>query len=126
MPTSRDYDSRSSFSFSINPTAISTNTTLNGTGVDVSTSAAVNVIFMTGSVTDGTYTPTVMESDDDSTYTAVADANLVTAETAITASYNITQIGVHTYSKYIRARIASTSVTTGVDFFTAAIETFTS
>lgn len=126
MPTSRDYDSRSSISFSINPTVISTNTTLDGSGVDISGKAAVNVIYFTGSATDGTYTPTVQESDDDTTYTAVADANLVTSETAITASYNITQIGVQSYKKYIRARLVSTSVTTGVDVAGAMIETFSS
>lgn len=126
MPTSRDYDSRSSVSFSINPVAITTNTTLNGTGVNVSDKAAVNVMFYTGLVTDGTYTPTVQESDDDTTYTDVGSDFLVSSETAITASYNITQIGVHTYKKYVRAKLVSTSVTSGVASAGAMIETFTS
>ena len=51
--------------------------TANGTGVDLANFASAEVAFVVGTITDGTHTPSVQESDDDSTYTAVAAADLI-------------------------------------------------
>jgi len=52
------------------------NAAVEGTGVDFSNYTSCVVIFEAGAVTDGTHTPTVEESNDGTTWTTVAAADL--------------------------------------------------
>ena len=63
-------------------------------------------------MTDGTHTPSVEESDDDSTYTAVAAADLL-GSLANLASNVGQSVGYRGGKRYIRARIAVSGATTG-------------
>lgn len=126
MPITRDQKSRSSAAFSLNPATISSNTTTSGNGVDVSSYAAVIMDFQTGTRTDGTYTPNVQESDDNSTWTNVEAYDLIGSETAITASNTIVSVGYNGSKKYVRGQLVSTSVTSGCTACACVVRGFTS
>jgi len=114
MPTSRDQKNRTTFSRAFNTAAITTNTTTNGTGIDVSDKSSLTFVFTLAGFTDGTYTPNIQESNDDSTYTDIAAANLIGTEAAAALTTNgISSIGCHTFQKYVRAQIISSGTTTG-------------
>lgn len=81
--------------------------TVNGTGIDLANSNGNQVIVYAGAITDGTFTPKLQESSDNSTFTDVAAADLVgslSAQTANTAQ-DISYIG---KLRYIRAVITVT------------------
>lgn len=128
MPISRDMQSRSSAAFSINPATISSDTTTAGSGVDVSGAAAVVIRFFVGTRTDGTYTPDVQVSDDNSTWSDAAAFEIIGSETAISASNTIVSVGLrgNVLKKYVRARIVSASTTSGATACGAIVEQFTS
>lgn len=114
MPTSRDQKNRTTFSRAFNTAAITTNTTTNGTGINVSDKSSITFIFTLAGYTDGTYTPNIQESDDDTTYTDIAAGNLIGTEAAAALTTNgISSIGCHTFQKWVRAQILSTGTTTG-------------
>lgn len=77
-------------------------TSVNGSGVDLA-NVLENVIFVQcGALTDGTHTPKIQESADNSSFTDVAAADLVGSLSALTA--NTTQKVSYIGSKrYIRA-----------------------
>lgn len=128
MSISRDMVGRSSVSFSLAPATISSNTTTNGSGVDISGASAVVVRFSTGTRTDGTYTPDIQFSDDNSTWTDAQSYELIGSETAITASNTFTSVGIkgNVLAKYVRGRFVSTSVTSGCTACAIVVEKFTS
>lgn len=101
---------------SIAPQAITSNTTVNGDSADLTTDEGydvpVPILVAVGDRTDGTYTFEVQESDDDSTFTAVADADLQGTEPAATAD-GVTKLAYRGTSRYIRVSVTSTSVATG-------------
>jgi hypothetical protein len=88
---------------------------VNGSGVDLrgydSAMASVHV----GTITDGTHTPKIQESDDDSTYTDVAAADLEGAFTAATSSADDTvqTVGYKGDARYIRVVVTAAGTTTG-------------
>jgi len=87
----------------------------NGAGVDLQGFHGAMVVVHTGAITDGTHTIEVQESDDDSTYTAVADADLQGSEPAIGVAddnkiYKIRYMGT---KRYIRAVVTVAGATTG-------------
>ena len=59
---------------SIDPATYNSNQT--GTGVDLRGNDSAMAVIQSGALTDGTHTPKLQESDDDSTYTDVAAADL--------------------------------------------------
>jgi len=61
-------------------------TTANGTGVDLANFAGATVVVVAGTITDGTHTLKIQESDDNSTFTDVAAADQVGTFTALTSS----------------------------------------
>lgn len=77
-------------------------TSENGTGVDLRDYDAASVEFSCGVLTDGTHTPSVEESDDDSSYTAVATADLLGTLAAL-SSGSVQQVGYRGVKRYIRA-----------------------
>lgn len=81
--------------------------TANGTGVDLQGYGAAMVVWNVGAITDGTHTPKLQESDDNSTFTDVAAANLSGTHAALTASTN-QEIGYIGRSRYIRAVVTVT------------------
>lgn len=110
----------------LNIQAITTNTTTTGSAVDTADfNGGVNIVFQAGTLTDGTYTPYITESDDNVTYTAVADEYLVAqdpsnvgalapeAQAALTVSNTVSKIGYVGYKRYIKAALVSTGVTSG-------------
>lgn len=128
MPISRDLVSRSSLAFSLAPATISSNTTTSGSGVDISGAAAVILHFSIGTRTDGTYTPNVQVSDDNSSWSNAEAYELIGSETAITATAGITSVGIkgNVLKKYVRGQIVSTSVTSGSTACSILVQKFTS
>lgn len=76
--------------------------TANGTGVDLQNYGSAMVVWNVGAITDGTHTPSIQESDDNSTFTAVAAADLSGTAVALVASTN-QEIGYTGTKRYIRA-----------------------
>jgi len=72
--TTRDLKTNVSAVLSLNPANRQSNT--NGTGVDLKGYDSALVAIHFGAWTDGIFAVTIEESDDDSTYAAVAAANL--------------------------------------------------
>lgn len=120
--------SRSSLAFSLAPATISSSTTTSGSGVDVSGAAAVTLHFFIGTRTDGTYTPNVQVSDDNSNWTNAEAFELIGSETAITATAGITSVGVkgNVLKKYVRGQFVSTGVSSGSTACGILVEEFTS
>lgn len=92
---------------------------VNGSGVDLRDYDAAAVLFYFGTVTDGGWTPSVEESDNNSDFTAVAAADLVGALSAVddTGSDTIQKASYVGSKRYIRAVVTeSTASTTGAKF----------
>lgn len=77
-------------------------TTANGTGVDLQGFGAAMVVWNVGTITDGTHTPKLQESDDNSTFTDVAAGDLSGTHAALVSSTN-QEIGYTGRKRYIRA-----------------------
>lgn len=108
--TTRDLKSNIDIVASLAPAARTA--TESGTGVDLRGYESAVVSFVVGTVTDGTHTPSVEESDDDSTYTAVAAADLL-GSLADLASNVVQRVGYRGGKRYIRAKVAASGTTTG-------------
>lgn len=108
----------------LNPVARTT-TSVNGSSVDLAGYEGAQVVLHGGLWTDGTATVTIRESDDDSTFTDVAAADLeFSADTVVsssgtfvissTATDNLSRsIGYAGSSQYITVNAATTTATTG-------------
>lgn len=86
-------------------------TTTTGTSVDRMTNEggfrSALIVVQTGTITDGTHTVEVQDSDDNSSWAAVADAFLQGSEPAITGSNDDTvfEIGYTGHKRYLRVVI---------------------
>ena len=104
---------------SIAPLLRSANTTVNGTGVDLSGTGnffrTAMMLVIAGAITDGTHTFKLQESDDNSTFTDVAAGDLQGTLTAVSsANANTVQRQSYTGSKrYLRAVVTTATATTG-------------
>jgi hypothetical protein len=87
----------------------------NGTGVDTLGFNSASVVFSTGAI-GGTASPTftfeVQESADNTTFTAVADADLRGTEPVVTVANTVAQVGYIGNKRYIRAALKTVSGTT--------------
>lgn len=94
--------------------------TATGAGVDCRGYDSVTALVNTGTVT-GTWTPSLEESDDDSTYTAVAAADLIGEFAAITTANDnaVQQVGYRGSARYVR--VLYTETATGTAFVAASI-----
>jgi hypothetical protein len=97
--------------------AIATDTTTVGTAIDLQGYESCEFVILSGVLTDGTYTPLIEESDDNSSYSAVADADLLSTEAAeafaATDDAEAHSIGYVGHKRYVRLSIVSAGTTSG-------------
>lgn len=84
----------------------------NGSGVDLRGFDGALVAFVVGTVTDGTHTPKVQESDDDSTYTDVAAADLLGSLSDLASTTN-QRVGYIGSKRHVRAVLTVSGATVG-------------
>lgn len=101
-----------------NAAAITTNTTTAGIEIDTLGFDSVTFAMQSATITDGTYTPLIEESDvSGSGYTAVADIDLTVTEASVafvaTDDNVVKKIGYLGGKRYVRLSYVSTGVTTG-------------
>lgn len=111
----RDYSQTIDFSQSIAPKQVTTTQT--GSAVDLQNRQGATVTFSIGAYTDGTHTPIVQDSPDNSTWTTVAAASLQGTLSVInsTSGQNTTQhVGYLGDNRYVRPVIQVGSATTGM------------
>lgn len=106
--------------------SISSNTTTAGQTIDLATTPgdwrSVLITAIGGTITDGTYTLTVTESDSSSTgFTAVTGAEVQGPSSTITATGGTAEIAYTGNKRYVRLAIVSTAVTTGGSLSARAI-----
>lgn len=93
--------------------------TANGTTVDRAEDSSMFqdalISIAVGTVTDGTHTFEVQDSDDNSSWAAVADAYLQGTEPAVTSSTDETvyEIGYKGLKRYVRVAVTVATATTG-------------
>jgi hypothetical protein len=91
-------------------------TTVNGTGADLKDYSAAVVIIDTGTTggTTPSFTFQVEESDDNSSYAAVANADLIGSEPVITGANDnaVYELGYLGSKRYVRVAISAASGTT--------------
>ncbi len=97
--------------------AIASNTTTAGEVINREDKLGESLTFGVQVVafTDGSYEPLVEHSDDNVTYTAVSDEDLLGTEAgaALTAADEVAKIGYVGAKKYVRLSVVSTGVSTG-------------
>jgi hypothetical protein len=84
----------------------------NGTGVDLAACEAATVVFQVGTVSDGTHTPKIQESNDNASFSDVAAGDQV-GTLAVLASNVPQAVGYRGAMRYIRPVITSAGTTTG-------------
>lgn len=101
------------------------NTTVNGSTVDrtdptggVDSFTSAMVVVFTGTVTDGTWTFTVQDSDDGSSWAAAAAGDLQGTSPVVTAPDDNTvyEVGYMGAKRYLRVSVVSTGSTSGAVF----------
>lgn len=104
MFVTKDLHSQVSVSVGIALTAVANGEDVVGAVIDRQGSDGLEYIFQVGAYTDGDVTPLIEESDDNVTYTAVADADLTNTEAsaALTAA-GVSTIGYVGWKRYVRA-----------------------
>lgn len=111
----RDLKSNVDVAFSLAPAA-RTNGTADGSAVNLDGYRGAEVVFNFGAWTDGTHTPSLLESADGTTYTPVGTADLDGTLAAVsgTAGQNAVQRqGYLGTCQYLKARLVTASATTG-------------
>lgn len=113
----RDLDKQISVVTTIAPAAAAT-ATATGTSVDLAGYRTAAVVLHTGVFTDGTFTPTVEESDNNSDWTTVAAGDLSGAFPAITTANDATiyEVGYLGAKRYLRLVMTETAASTGALF----------
>lgn len=95
--------------------AVRTTGAATGSGVIWGDCQSAMCTIIAGTLTDGSHVVELQDSDDNVTYTAVADAYLIGTEPTITSSTDdrTYDIGYTGSKKYLRPVITSTAATTG-------------
>lgn len=88
------------------------NATANGTGVDTVNYNGVMALFECGAITDGTHTPVLQESDDNSGFSDVSASQMVGSFAAATAN-SVQRVGYGGTKRYLRVRQTVSGATTG-------------
>ncbi len=98
--------------------ALDADATVNGTGVGIGAFNSAMVVIHAGTIADGTHTFEVQDSNDNSTFAAVANAYLEGAEPVLddTDSDTVTVIGYKGTKKYLRVSVTSATTTDGGTF----------
>ena len=104
MSVTKDLHSQIVVGTAIALTAVANGEDVAGVAIDRQGSEGLEIIFQVGEYTDGSVTPLIEESDNNSDYTAVADANLTNTEAsaALTAA-GVSSIGYVGFKRYVRA-----------------------
>ena len=116
----KDLHNQISTGVAIALTAVSDGEDVAGVAIDRQGSDGLEIIFQVGAYTDGSVTPLIEESDDDVTYTAVADADLTNTEAsaALTAA-GVSSIGYVGWKRYLKATAvtaAGSTLSVGASF----------
>ena len=96
---------------------------VNGSGVDLATYEGAMVVFLPGTITDGTHTPKIQESADNSDFTDVAAADLEGSLVALVTD-TPQRVGYKGSKRYIRAVVAVAGATTGGVYGAAVVRGF--
>ncbi len=86
--------------------------TVNGLGVDLQGFEGSAVVFSVGTVTDGTHTPKIQESDDNSIWNDVAVADQE-GTLSVLASDTNQRVGYKGAKRYLRSVLTISGATTG-------------
>jgi hypothetical protein len=104
MFVTKDLHNQVSVSVGIALTAVANGEDVVGAVIDRQGSDGLEFIFQVGAYTDGDVTPLIEDSDDNVTYTAVADANLTNTEaSAALSAAGVSSIGYVGFKRYVRA-----------------------
>ena len=104
------------------PLALRTNGTVAGSTVDKQDPAggadgftAALLVVLAGTITDGTHTVTVQDSDDGSAWAAAAAEHIQGGPVALTSANSnaVAELGYSGPKRYIRARVVTSGATTG-------------
>ncbi|MFM2345358.1 MAG: hypothetical protein RL654_111 [Pseudomonadota bacterium] len=86
--------------------------TVNGTSVDTTNYGSAAVIFEMGALTDGTHTPSVQDSDDNTNFTTVSASGLIGALSNLAAN-TVQKVGYIGTKRYVRPVLTIAGATTG-------------
>jgi len=113
MSVTKDLHSKIVVGTAIALTAVANGEDVAGVAIDRQGSEGLEIIFQVGEYTDGSVTPLIEESDNNSDYTAVADANLTNTEAsaALTAA-GVSSIGYVGFKRYVRATAVTAAAST--------------
>lgn len=113
MSVSKDLHNQISISVAIALTAVSDGEDVAGTAIDRQGSDGLEFIFQVGAYTDGSVTPLIEESDNNSDYTAVADADLTNTEaSAALSAAGVSKIGYIGAKRYVKASAVTAASST--------------
>lgn len=120
MTINKDLHNRVSVGVAIDLTAVANGEDVAGVAIDRQGSEGLELIFQVGAYTDGSVTPLIEDSDDNVTYTAVADANLTNTEaSAVLSAAGVSSIGYVGFKRYVRATAvtaAGSTLSVGASF----------
>ena len=113
MSVTKDLHNLISVTTAIALTAVADGEDVAGVSIDRQGSDGLEFIFQVGAYTDGSVTPLVQESDDDSTYTDVADADLTNTEaSAALSAAGVSSIGYIGNKRYVKVTAATAAGST--------------
>ena len=120
MTINKDLHNQVSVGVAIALTAVADGEDVVGAVIDRQGSEGLELIFQVGAYTDGSVTPLIEDSDDNVTYTAVADANLTNTEaSAALSAAGVSNIGYVGFKRYVRATAvtaAGSTLSVGASF----------
>ena len=120
MSVTKDLHSQIVVGTAIALTAVANGEDVVGAVIDRQGSEGLELIFQVGTYTDGDVTPLIEESDDNVTYTAVADADLTNTEaSAALSAAGVSSIGYVGFKRYVKATAvtaAGSTLSVGASF----------
>lgn len=87
----------------------------NGNSIDVKGYHSCTFLLRVGTLTDGTYTLGIEESDDASSWSDVAAARILGTAVALDAANEHDKLGVVSEKRYLRMTVTAASTTSGAD-----------
>ncbi|MBL4744222.1 MAG: hypothetical protein JKX87_06255 [Cycloclasticus sp.] len=105
-------DLQSKLGFLVSIVAAAITATASGAGIDLQGFNSTVVVFTAGVITDGTHTPKLQESVDNSAWTDVAAGDQVGALVALTTN-SVQKAGYKGNKRYIRAVVTVAGASTG-------------
>ena len=124
----RELKSTTSPVVALNTTAISSDTTTNGVIIDTAGYESIMFVIVSGTITDGTYTPLIQEGDDSglSDAASVADADLTNTEASVaftaTDDNTVKSIAYVGSKRYVKFNIDSAGTSSGGTLSAVAVK----